>query len=166
MIATTERLTLRKITLDDYEFIYTLVNTPGWLEFIGERNIHDSASAMSYITNWAISRYEQFGYGPYLVSLKDTHQPIGVCGLFTRDYLDSPDIGFAIHPDFMHKGYTYEASMAVINNATELGLNKLFAVTTRKNISSKQLIKKLGFKASKVKNSNNDLIFELNLTDS
>ena len=36
---TTDRLLLDSLTPDDTEFILELVNTAGWLRFIGDRNI-------------------------------------------------------------------------------------------------------------------------------
>lgn len=38
-IIETERLRLREFTFDDSKFIMTLLNSPRWVEFIGERNV-------------------------------------------------------------------------------------------------------------------------------
>jgi hypothetical protein len=38
-ILDTERLRLGEFTINDTKFIIELVNSPGWLEFIGDRNI-------------------------------------------------------------------------------------------------------------------------------
>ena len=35
-ILETERLDLREFSIDDAEFILTLLNTPAWLEYIGD----------------------------------------------------------------------------------------------------------------------------------
>ena len=45
----TERLLLNIPTEGDYEFIHELVNTKGWLQFIGDRNIHSKEAAIAYI---------------------------------------------------------------------------------------------------------------------
>jgi len=47
----TERLILREFTLADANFIIELVNTPGWLRFIGDRNIKIEEQAKEYLRN-------------------------------------------------------------------------------------------------------------------
>jgi RimJ/RimL family protein N-acetyltransferase len=42
----TERLLLRPFNTDDAPFILELVNSPGWLQFIGDRNIHSIEDAV------------------------------------------------------------------------------------------------------------------------
>ncbi len=37
----TNRLTLRKLEEKDCSFILELLNTEGWLKFIGNRNVHN-----------------------------------------------------------------------------------------------------------------------------
>ena len=45
----TDRLMLEKLKVDDYDFILSLVNTTGWIENIGDRNIHSKNEAIEYI---------------------------------------------------------------------------------------------------------------------
>ena len=47
----TERLLLRSLTLADAPFIFELVNTAGWIQFIGDRNVHNHEDAERYIQN-------------------------------------------------------------------------------------------------------------------
>ena len=44
-ILKTERLQLRQFTLDDSEFIIRLLNSEGWLKFIGDRNVQTKEQA-------------------------------------------------------------------------------------------------------------------------
>ena len=76
----TERLTIRKIDIADADFIRTLVNTQGWLKFIGDRKVNDIESAQKFIKTWALDRYKNYDYGPYLILFNEP--PIGVNGLF------------------------------------------------------------------------------------
>lgn len=157
----TKRLTLRKILLSDAPFIKQLVNTEGWLEFIGDREVTDIETAQSFIQTWALERYEKYNYGPYLVSLKD--EPIGVNGLFKRDFLTHPDLGFAFLPRYMGEGYAAESSKAIIDYACDMCFEKLGAITMTTNSSSKNLLIKLGFSERPHPNSIEDLYFELAL---
>ena len=62
-VLATDRLTLRPFTNADAGFIVELVNTPGWLEFIGDRNIHTEEDAINYLQNGPIKSYQQNGFG-------------------------------------------------------------------------------------------------------
>lgn len=157
-----ERLILRAISKNDAAFIRKLVNTEGWLQFIGDRNVHDEFSAQNFIQTWALDRYNTFGYGPYLVMLKSSNELIGVCGLFKRDYLEYPDLGFALIPEFNGLGLAFEASKVVIDYAFhELKLPKLYAITAQNNVNSAKLLKRLGFIEIPPFNCSTDKTFEL-----
>lgn len=71
---------------------------------------------------------------------------IGCCGL--RPHGDKEyEIGFHLLPKFWGKGYAKEAANAAIDYAfSTLGAEKLFAGHNPKNIASKKLLGKLGFK--------------------
>ena len=45
----TERLSLNLLILNDHDFIMRLVNSHGWIEFIGDRNVHSKEDAIAYI---------------------------------------------------------------------------------------------------------------------
>jgi [ribosomal protein S5]-alanine N-acetyltransferase len=47
----TSRLTLSRLTLSDWSFIIDLLNTPGWLQYIGDRNVRTTEQAEAYLTN-------------------------------------------------------------------------------------------------------------------
>jgi RimJ/RimL family protein N-acetyltransferase len=61
-ILETERLVLRQFTMDDATFIIELVNTPGWIEFIGDRNIKATEQAKNYLQNGLLKSYELNGF--------------------------------------------------------------------------------------------------------
>lgn len=141
----TDRLLLEKFTVDDAAFMLALLNTPSWIEFIGDRNVRTLDEARQYILNGALKTYKQFGFGPYLVKLKVGDIPIGLCGLFKRETLDDVDIGFALLPEHTGKGYGYESASAVMTYATTaLGLTRITGITTAANHHSIRLLEKLG----------------------
>jgi len=90
--------------------------------------------------------YERLGFGFCLVQSRESAHPLGICGLTKREYLDSPDLGFAFVPQHWGKGIAYEAAVAVLRYArTELGLKRVLATTRPDNIASQKLLAKLGF---------------------
>ena len=140
----TDRLIIRKYTINDAPFIYKLMNSESWLKNIGDRNINSIEDAEAYLQKNYLSIYEKEGFGPYSVSLKDG-TPIGSAGLYKRENLDKPDIGFAFLSEFMNKGYAFEAANAVMRYASEeLGIKKIVGFTLPHNTASIKLLKKLG----------------------
>ena len=141
----TERLLLRPLTFSDSLFTIELLNTEGYLTYIANRNVHTTAQAEDYLRNGPLKSYETYGFGISLVALKHSHQPIGMCGLLKRDYLEHPDIGFAFLPQYMSQGYAYEvASQTVQFGFAHLGLEKILGITLPTNVASIKLLERLG----------------------
>jgi RimJ/RimL family protein N-acetyltransferase len=153
----TNNLIIRKISVEDTSFIFELVNMPSWLQYIGDRGVRTLHDAEQYILNGPMASYAKFGFGLYLVALKDTLEPIGMCGLLKRDTLEDPDIGFAFLQKFTGNGYSFESATAVIAYGKNiLGLARLVAITTKDNNSSIKLLDRLGFEFEKHITFNNE----------
>jgi RimJ/RimL family protein N-acetyltransferase len=145
MILETERLRLREATTDDADFALAVYNSPGFIEFVGDRGLRTPADAVAYIEERLIASYREHGLGLYVVELKDSGTPVGICGLVVRPGLDAPDIGFTFLPEHMRKGYGYESAAAVLAHArTTLGLPRILAITDPRNSNSIGLLTKLG----------------------
>jgi RimJ/RimL family protein N-acetyltransferase len=143
----TERLLLTHLEPADAGFILELLNEPSWLRFIGDRNVHTLDEARHYIENGPMAMYAEKGYGLYRVALKNTVEPIGICGLIKRDTLPEPDIGFAFVPRAWGAGYAREASLAVIEQGRrEFGLVRLLGITDPENERSIRLLERLGLR--------------------
>ncbi len=141
----TDRLILRRLSPDDAAFIFELLNDPSWLQFIGDFGVRTLEDARNYILKGPIAMYARRGFGLYLTELKESHVPIGLCGLIKRDSLEDVDIGFAFLPRFRAKGYAYESASAVISYGKHvLGLKRIVAITSPDNQSSAKLLEKLG----------------------
>lgn len=143
----TDRLLIKPTDIEDAAFIFNLLNTPKWIEFIGNRNIENIEDAKKYIENKMLPQLHRLGFGNYTVILKSNKNKIGLCGLYDREDLDGIDIGFAFLPDFEGKGYALEAASKLLHIAsTEFNLSQVSAITDLHNLASQNLIKKLGFK--------------------
>lgn len=101
----TERVRLREFTLSDADFVQQLVNTPSWIQFIGDRNIRTLEASQEYIQNNLQKSYKKNGFGLWLMQLKETSKSIGMCGLVNRETLGNVDIGFALLPMYERNGY-------------------------------------------------------------
>lgn len=143
----TDRLYIRPTFIDDYEFIYELMNTPKWLKYIGDRGIKSTEDAKQYIKNVTLAQLERLGYSNFTITRKSDQKKIGCCGLYDRKGVDGIDFGFAFLPEFERKGYAHEASKEIIKHVkNDYNINELKAITLPNNIPSQELLRKLGFK--------------------
>lgn len=142
---TTNRLLIREQTIDDAPFVLQLMNTEGWLQNIGDRNVHTVEDAAAYIRNGALKSYAEHGFGFFLVALKDSGTPIGICGLAKRPALQHADIGFAFLPQYQGQGYAHEAANCVMDlSKNTFGLSTICAITLPQNTASIKLLTRLG----------------------
>jgi [ribosomal protein S5]-alanine N-acetyltransferase len=151
----TQRLTLNFLAREDDEFIIHLLNSKGWLEFIGDRNIHTKEEALAYINK--ILGSQNIFY--WVVRLKDGNIPIGIISFLKRDYLENFDIGFAFLSEFMGQGYAFEASkeiLSIVKKHPEY--DPVLATTLPGNIPSISLLSKLGLYFEKELEVNNEKI--------
>jgi len=142
---TTDRLTLRPLTLGDAAFLLELVNEPGWLRYIGDRGISSEAGARLYLRNGPLAMVERLGYGLLAVERIGDSTPIGICGLLQCNTLPDVDIGFAFLARHGGQGYATEAAAAVLGWGMQtLGLRRIVAIVAPENERSIRLLQKIG----------------------
>ena len=141
---TTERLTLRWLSVDNAALMLAVWNDPDFVRFVGDRGIRTLDEARDAIVDGILAMYRDHGYGPYRVATKDGDEPAGICGLFRRAYLDDPDIGFGLLPGFRRRGYAGEAARSVLEEAKAKGLDRVTAIVSPENAASIALIERLG----------------------
>jgi RimJ/RimL family protein N-acetyltransferase len=147
VVLETERLSLRKLSIEDAVFILRLLNEPSFIQYIGDKHVRTMEDARLYLLNGPIASYQKFGFGLFLIEMKDSGAPIGICGLLKRDVLEDVDLGYALIPEFWSQGYGFEAAAAVKSYAgRELGLKRIVAITNTENQSSIRLLEKIGFR--------------------
>ena len=142
----TERLILREVEPADASFVLELLNSPGFLENIGDRGVRDEDEARTYIQERVIGSYNQHGFGMWLTIQKLDNTPVGLAGLVKRDGLDVPDVGYAFAQRAWGQGYATEVAAAVLAHAQgPMGIPKLAAITTLENFASMAVLRKIGF---------------------
>ena len=162
-IIETDRLVLRKLTLDDAGFILDLLNQPSFIQFIGDRGVRTLDDARDYLSKRLINSYERFGFGLYLTLLRESGIPIGICGLVKRELLEDVDVGFAFLPQYWSKGYAFESAFAVLAYAgNTMGLKRIVGIATPDNHGSIRVLEKIGLQFEKmVKLSEDDVELKL-----
>lgn len=142
----TERLLLRPLNIEDADFIIELLNDPSFIKNIGDRNVHSVEDAHGYILKGPAASYEKNGFGLCLVTLKETGESLGMCGLIKRDALEDVDLGYAYLPRYWSRGYAVEAAKATLDFGWNvIGLKRIVAITDPANTSSNRVLEKLGF---------------------
>jgi RimJ/RimL family protein N-acetyltransferase len=141
----TERLSLRRMSPDDAEFILELLNDHSFLRFVGDKGVRTAEDARQYILAGPVASYERHGFGLWLVELKGSKTPVGICGLLKRDTLSDVDIGFAFLPPYRSQGYAFESAAAVMDYGRKvLGLKRIVAITNEENAASIRVLEKIG----------------------
>lgn len=137
----TSSLIVDQLSVNDASFILELLNTKGWKQFIGERNVNSLQDAERYIHKIIADPAVNYD----VVRLKDTKVPVGVLTIIKRDDLPHHDIGFAFLPAFAGKGYAYEAASALLQEPEVSATHpKMLAICLKDNSRSIHLLEKLG----------------------
>lgn len=146
-ILETERLTIRQFILEDAAFIVELLNEPSFIKNIRDAGVRTEEDARNYLINGPLDSYERNGFGLFMVELKETQIPIGMCGLIRRDTLPHVDVGFAFLPRYWSKGYAFEAASAVMAYGRDvIKLDRIIAIVSPDNAGSINVLRKLGLK--------------------
>lgn len=143
----TQRLWLAPITLDDAPLHLAICNDPDFIKFVRDKGIRTLAQARADLAEKVIPHYQQHGHGNLKVMRKDDDLAIGCCGLFKRDYLPYPDIGYAFLPIGRGAGYVTEAALAVRDYAfTQLQVSHLMGITTPDHQRSIAVLERIGLR--------------------
>ncbi len=146
-VTETARLRLRHLSGADAVFILELLTDPDFLAHIGDRGVHSLEDAQRYIADGPALSYERFGFGLYLVELKETRAALGLCGLLRRDSHPDVEIGFAFVPRARRCGYALEAATATLQLGVHaLGLTRIVGLTGPDNAASIRILERLGLR--------------------
>ena len=150
-ILTTSRLALREFTPDDASFIVELLSDPDWHRNINNPNVHDEAAALAWMETRLFEPYRVHGHGFWAVERLDTGELLGMCGLFKREALPLPDVGYGFVPRARGQGFAREAAAACLVHGNEqLGMQTILAITALDNPPSVRLLESIGMRQTGV----------------
>lgn len=142
----TPRLRLRWFRAEDAGFMLGLLNEPSWQANISDAGVRDEAQALAWMEQRLFPAYWRHGHGFWAVERREDGALLGLCGLFQRDFLPHPDLGYGFPPRFWGQGYAREAARACLQYAREaLGLRRVLATTALHNETSMRLLRDCGF---------------------
>jgi RimJ/RimL family protein N-acetyltransferase len=151
IVLETERLALREATEEDDAFFLALLNDPDWIRYIGDRGVRTPDDARRYVSEKLTTSYRRHGFGLYVVVLKSTGAPTGICGLIRRETLEDVDVGFAMLPAYRGSGYALEATRAVLHHGrSAFALRRIVAITIPDNRGSIRVLEGAGMTFERV----------------
>ena len=137
----TERTFVREIGESDYEELKELYSHPEVTRFL--EPLFEEEKEKQYQRDYYDNIYAFYDFGMWGVFDKKSGRMIGRCGIDPHEM--GNELGYIIHPDFQRKGLAFEVCTAIIDYASEIGLDELWCKIDKENVASVGLAKKLGF---------------------
>jgi ribosomal-protein-alanine N-acetyltransferase len=144
----TDRLTLRRFTLDDAEYMYkNWANDNEVTKFLTWET-HKTINTSKDILNEWISNYEKENFYNWAIVLKNINEPIGSIGAVKQnDEIKMVHIGYCIGKEWWHNGITYEALSVLIKYFFEqIEVNRIESRHNPHNPNSGKVMEKCGMK--------------------
>ena len=143
----TERLRLRLLVPEDAPFILELLNEPAFIRNIADKGVRTLEDARGYLVNGPMASYARHGFGLFAVELKESGQPLGICGLIRREGLADVDVGYAFLERHWGRGFAVEAAAATLAyGMNQLGLARIVAITAPGNQDSIRVLERIGMR--------------------
>jgi ribosomal-protein-alanine N-acetyltransferase len=145
-ILTTERLTLRRLSIDDHQEIFSLRSDTEINKFLNRQLCSTTEDAKNFINN-INDNIEKGGTYYWAISLKGTKQLVGTICLFDLSIeKNSCEIGYELLMKYQKQRIMQEATEKVIEFVFQtLKFTKILAFTHSENQNSTNLLLKLNF---------------------
>jgi len=143
----TERLILTELSANDIPEIVSKASNKNVSEFTLNLPHPYSEKDAVYWINLANQGFKNGTHYIFAIKLKTDHEFVGGVGLTLEKKFDRAEIGYWMAEKFWGKGYTTEATKAIMQFGFEtLNLNKLTSCHLGKNEASGKVMQKSGLK--------------------
>lgn len=132
------------MTVDDLDGMAALLGDPEVMRYYPKPMSRNEAQGW---IEWSQRLYREYGHGLWLVTLRDTGEFVGNCGLPAQNVegVVQVEIGYLVRADLQGNGYATEAATACRDHARDiLGLERLIAIINPDNVPSQRVAEKLG----------------------
>lgn len=145
VVLETERLILRRFTLDDAEEIFNNWGSDPEVSKYVRWSTHKSIDDTKVYLDSVMKKYRNNEF-EWALSLKDTGELIGAMGAFISED-DRIEVGYNTARKHWRKGYTTEALRAVMNYLiNDVGIRRFRCSHAKLNPASGAVMQKVGFK--------------------
>jgi ribosomal-protein-alanine N-acetyltransferase len=141
----TDRLLLRKMTLDDAKVVFAYASDPEVARFVlwdAHRTLEDSTAFLEH----TIRKYKTGGEPDWGIVYKGDRRFIGTCGFASWEPAHArAELGYAVSKEYWGRGLTSEAVRALISFGFEkMNLNRIEARCIAENVASARVLDKAG----------------------
>jgi RimJ/RimL family protein N-acetyltransferase len=140
----TERLRLRRMSLDDLDFVAEMLAHPEVMRFYPK--CHTRSESAEWIER-QLARYEKDGHGLWLTLERQSGVPVGQIGLTIQqvDGCPEPEVGWLLHHPYWKRGFATEAALASRDYAfRQLGLARVISLIRPVNTPSQAVARRIG----------------------
>ena len=144
----TERLILRRINKSDLSDVFEYASDPRTSEYLLWSPHPNVAYTKAYLQR-VDKLYKSGRFYDFAITLKDTGKMIGTVGFTSADAFNSSlEIGYVLNFKYHGRGIATEAVRRIIEfGFCELNFNRIEAKFMVENSKSRDLLRRLGFKA-------------------
>ena len=146
----TERLILRRFTMDDANLLFALDNDPDVMRFANPGVPVTREEIVEGTLPAFLSYYERFeGYGFWAAIEKESGRFLGWFHFRPGEGAGplEPELGYRLHRFAWNQGYATEGSRALIEKGfAELGVERVTAQAMAANIGSRRVMEKAGLR--------------------
>lgn len=140
----TSRLTFREMTPADQPQMQLLLGDPDVMWVYPRPYDHDKVRAW---IDWNVGLYRDRGFGLWLLTLRETGEFVGECGLTPQQVEGTTEIevGYQLLKRFWGRGLATEAALACRDFARDvIGLDRLVALIDPRNVPSQHVAGNVG----------------------
>lgn len=144
----TERLFLRKLTIDDAQSFYELNLDPNVIKYTGNVPFLNVEEAKCFLKHY--KDYHENGFGRWAVIDKKNNEFLGWCGLKYNHKTMDTDIGFRFFEKYWNSGFATESARACLDYGFEkLNRQKIIGRAMAANTASIKVLEKIGLSFEK-----------------
>lgn len=142
----TERLYLRRVSVDDFETCFQLDSNPEVMRYI--RSPFDRDEFMTFFDD-RLKAYDTplIGLGRWMAFEKITNDFVGIFMLKSLEDSPEVEVGYRMHQQYWGKGYATEITTALLSYGFDtVGLSLIVAIAQPANVGSWRVMEKCGLK--------------------
>lgn len=140
----TARLAFRQMAEDDLDAMAALLGDPDVMRYYPRPKTREEARGW---IAWNLRLYRDEGFGLWVVTLRDTGEFVGDCGLTLQkvDGVSELEVGYHVRAELQGRGLATEAAAACRDFARDvLAAERLIAVIRPDNLPSQRVATKIG----------------------
>ncbi len=142
------RLALRRITLDDVPDFFELDSNPDVHRYLGNNPVRSLEQSQNMVED-VLRQYDANDFGRLAIILKATNQMVGWAGIKyeekVREEFAYFDLGYRLKQQFWRKGIATEAAILSLKYGFAIrNLKKICAAAHEDNIGSNKILSNIG----------------------